>query len=115
MAHYSQKLSAAQKNHTTVEKELLSVVETLHTFCLMLLGAKITVHTDHKNLTHKFSQFTTQCVMHWQLLLKEHGPTFVHKKGSENCIADALSQVPTKDENVTPAMSLRFPSFPVPI
>ena len=84
-------LSAAQKNYTTIEKELLSVAETLHTFCLMLLGAKIAVHTDHKNLTHKLLQFTTQCIMRWHLLLEEHGPTFVCKKGSENCITDALS------------------------
>ena len=42
--------------------------------------------------------------MHWCLLLEEYGPTFVHEKESENYIADALSQVPTKDENVIPAM-----------
>ena len=101
---FRHKLSAAQKNYTTIEKELLSVVETLRTFCSMLLGAKITVHTDHKNLTHKLSTFTTQRVMRWRLLLEEYGPKFAYKKGSENCIADALSRVPTLDENVTPAM-----------
>ena len=103
-AYYSWKLFGAQKNHTTIEKELLSVVKMLHTFCSMLLGTNITVHMDHKNLTHKLSQFTTQCIMHWRLLLEEYGPTFVLKKGSKNCITDALSQVPIKDENVTPAM-----------
>ena len=70
----------------------------------MLLGAKITVHTDHKNLTNKLFQFTVQCVVRWQSLLEECGPTFTHEKGSKDCIADALSQVPTEDENVTPAM-----------
>ena len=104
VAFYTCKLSSAQKNYTTIEKELLSVVETLRTFCSMLLGAKITVITDHKNLTHKLSTFTTQHVMRWRLHLEEYGPTFECKKGSDNCIADALSRVPTLDENVTPAM-----------
>ena len=42
--------------------------------------------------------------MRWRLLLEEFGPKFEYKKGSENCIADALSRVPTLDEEVTPAM-----------
>ena len=44
VACHSQKPSAAQKKCTTIEKELLSVAETLCTFLLMLLGAKIAVH-----------------------------------------------------------------------
>ena len=104
VAFYSRKLNSAQKNYTTIEKELLSVVETLRTFRSMLLGAKIKVYTDHKNLTHTLSSFTTQRVMRWRLLLEEFGPEFAYKKGSENVVADALSRVPTKDETVTPAM-----------
>ena len=104
VAYYSRKLNSAQKNYTTIEKELLSVVETLKNFCSMLLGARIKVSTDHKNLTHKLSSYTTQRVMRWRLLLEEYGPTFEYKKGSENCVADALSRVPTLDENMAPAM-----------
>ena len=61
----------------------------------MLLGAKINVHTDHKNITHNVSKFTTQCVMRWRLLLEEFGPTFFYKKGVENIVEDAFSRVPT--------------------
>ena len=104
VAHHSWKLSAAQKNHTTVETELLSGLVMLRTVRLMLLGAKITVHTDHQNLTHKLSQVTVQRVMCWCPLLEECGRTFACEKGSKNCIANALSRVPTKDENVTRAV-----------
>ena len=40
VAHCSQKLSPSQMNCTTTEKQLLSVVEMLHTFHSMSLGAR---------------------------------------------------------------------------
>ena len=95
IAYYTRKLNTAQKNYTTIEKELLSIVETFREFRDVLLGAKITVFTDHKNLTHKLSSFTTQRVMRWRLLLEEFAPTFLYKPGETNTIADALSRVPT--------------------
>ena len=95
VAYYTRKLNNAQKNNTTIEKELLSIVETFCQFRSMLLGAKLFVYTDHRNLTHKLSQFTTQHVLRWRLLLEEYGPTFAYLPGPQNVIADALSRVPT--------------------
>lgn len=93
---YTRKLNSAQKNYSTIEKELLSIVEIFKQFRTTLLGARIHVFTDHKNLTFKLSQFATQRVSRWRLLLEEYGPQFFYKAGPVNVVADALSRVPSK-------------------
>ena len=60
-----------------------------------MLGSVIWVHTDHKNLTHWLTKFTTQCILRWRLLLEEFTPTFLYKAGPDNILANALSCVPT--------------------
>ena len=53
IAFYSRKCQPAQRQYTTTECELLSIIETLKEFKNILLGQQIVVYTDHKNLTYK--------------------------------------------------------------
>ena len=94
-AFYTRKLNKAQKNYTTIEKELLSVVETFKEFRSMILGAEIHIHTDHQNITHRLSTFTSQRILRWKILLEEFNPTFHYIPGPKNIVADSLSRTPT--------------------
>jgi len=49
IAFYSRKLSSTQQRHTTTERELLAIVETLKEFKSVSLGQQIAVFSDHKN------------------------------------------------------------------
>ena len=56
-----------------------------------MLGQKIVVHTDHKNII--YGNLTNDRIARWQLLLEEFAPEYRHIAGKDNVVADAMSRM----------------------
>ena len=69
----------------------MAIVETLKEFKNILLGQRITVYTDHKNLTYK--THNSARVMRWRLTIEEFGPELIYLPGDKNIVADSLSRL----------------------
>ena len=46
-------MTGSQQRYTVTERKILSILETLKGFITVLLGQKLRIYTDHKNLTCK--------------------------------------------------------------
>ena len=95
IAFFSRKMNPAQRKYTTIEKELLSISETLKEYKTMLKGQKIKIFTDHKNLTYPSTDFQSDRVLRQRLLIDEFGAEIIYIKGESNVVADALSRLET--------------------
>ncbi|KAM4062066.1 reverse transcriptase (RNA-dependent DNA polymerase) [Hirsutella rhossiliensis] len=95
IAFYSKKLHGAELNYPIYDKEFLAIIQAFKEFRHYLLGSKhkIKVYTDHKNISH-FA--TTQQLngrqIRWAECLSEFDYEIIHRKGTENGRADALSR-----------------------
>ncbi|KAE8983069.1 hypothetical protein PR001_g23554 [Phytophthora rubi] len=91
IACFSRSLTDTQRKYSTMEWELLSVVEILKEYRTMLLGFPVTIHTDHKNLL--YPQESSLRVKHWKLLLEEYRLSVQYVPGVQNIGADAFSRL----------------------
>ena len=62
----------------------------------MLLGAQITIHTDHEKIL-KIGDLS-QRRLQWISYVDEYGPTLVHIEGTKNIVADQFSRMPLCSE-----------------
>ncbi len=72
VVYNSKKLNNAQHNYSTVDKEQVSIVMTLREFWSMLLGAKLHIHTNHKNILN--IEDSAQLRLQWISYANEYGP-----------------------------------------
>lgn len=100
IAFYSRTLRPNELGYFTTEKELLAILAAIKHWRIYVVGADLTVVTDHKALS-----FLMKCrllnarLTRWVLFLQEYHFKIVYCKGSDNILADALSRYPLKNCN----------------
>ena len=92
--HYlSQQLSRTQRKWPTLEKEGWAIVLALKKFRQYLLGAQVTIFTDHKPLRSLFSsEFKNARVQRWGILISEYNCTIQYREGKK-MKADFVSRI----------------------
>ncbi|GJU23536.1 putative reverse transcriptase domain-containing protein [Tanacetum coccineum] len=93
IAYASQQLKIHEKNYTTHDLELRSVVFALKIWRHYLYGTKCTVFTDHKSLQHILDQKELNMRQRrWLELLSDYDCDIHYHSGKANIVADALSR-----------------------
>lgn len=89
IAYASRTLNLAEINYSTIEKETLAIWP-------YLLGHKFEILSDHKPLIWLFkAKDPGSRLLRWRLKLKEYEHSISYIPGTQNTVAEALSQIPT--------------------
>ena len=97
IAYESRKLKEAEQRYSAHEKEMTAVVHCLEIWKHYLLGTKFVVVTDNvANTYFKTQKKLTPKQARWQEFLAEFDFSWVHRPGSQNNVADALSRKEVK-------------------
>lgn len=99
IAYESRQMLGAERNYPVHEQELLAVVHALQKWCMLLLGMKVNIISDHHSLTYLLKQRSlSRCQARWLEQLADFGLKFQYVRGPDNLVADALSRKDIPDE-----------------
>ena len=94
--YVSAQLNSSQRNWATIEKEAFAVIYALKKLRPYLLGADVTVFTDHKPLLSFFvGEVKNTKIQRWAILISEFGAKIKYREGPNNIRADMLSRLTT--------------------
>ncbi|CAI5468676.1 unnamed protein product [Closterium sp. Yama58-4] len=93
IAYESRKLQAAERNYPIHDKEMLAIIHAFKLWRCYLVGADVTVRTDHKSLQYLRAQLNLNPrQIRWLDYMESHFTyRITYKKGANN-IADALTR-----------------------
>ena len=93
VAFTSRRLTPAEQNYSTPERELLALIHALQTWRPYLHGAKFQVMTDHHPLKYLDTQKSlSRKQVRWVHFMQEFDYNINYIKGKSNKVADALSR-----------------------
>ena len=99
MKEWSRQLTKAERNYSTIEREVLAIVGADKEFYPYLYGFHFQILTDNNPLTSLMAlKDTGGRLTHWLLFLQQFDLTIACKKGSSNSNADALSRSPSNHQ-----------------
>ena len=95
IAFFSRKLSSAEKNYSTFDRELLAAHNTIKHFKYFVDGRSFVLYTDHKPLTSAIQSKSDKSPRQTRHLsfISEFTTDIRHIQGKFNVVADALSRI----------------------